>query len=113
MLDAKVGLTEKNVKYNIKRYFINFNTNITVHKFELVHYTRFGGMLEKRAGYFEDYENGYLGNRWRQLHRTEIKKENDRYKIDAGFLTSKDAGEQYLINGNLPYQNSYLQSTYL
>ena len=89
--------------------FINFNTNITVHKFELVHYTRFGGMLEKRAGYFEDYENGYLGNRWRQLHRTELKKENDKYKIDAGFLTSKDAGEQYLINGSLPYQNSYLQ----
>ena len=25
MLDAKVGLTEKNVKYNIKRYFKNFD----------------------------------------------------------------------------------------
>lgn len=25
MLDAKVGLTKKNVKYNIKRYFKNFD----------------------------------------------------------------------------------------
>lgn len=87
--------------------FIDFNSDIVVHKFQLVHYNRWGGMLEKRAGYFEDYSSPYLGNRWRHLSRTDITQENNLYKIETGFLFSKDAGEQYLVHQKIANQNLY------
>lgn len=88
--------------------FINFNSEIIYHEFQFKSYQRWGGLIEKRAGYMPEYPNPYLGNRWRWNSRQYGSLKNSKYQIDFGLITSKAPGETLFYQHQFQHQSGYL-----